>query len=195
MKKFIFGVVASLMTLNANATLINIYDTDTYLYSVAKSQSIIASAAAPSATVDSDYIFYSDSGISGSSIFPDSYNTTFVLTATGFIDTSLYSALQFFHDDGITVSVAGTNLYTFDANTALTSSSWLTLSDTGLQAFDLLFWENQGYATLKVLAQLRDGTGTELAKIATASVSIPEPSTLFIFSLGLLSLAYARRKA
>jgi hypothetical protein len=195
MKTFIFGVVASLMTLNANAGLINIYDTDSYLYSVAKSQSVIASASAPSATVDSDYIFYSDSGISGSSIFPDSYNTTFVLTATGFIDTSLYSALQFFHDDGITVSVAGTNLYTFDANTALTSSSWLTLSDTGLQAFDLLFWENQGYATLKVLGQLRDGTGTELAQIATASVSIPEPSTLFIFSLGLLSLAYARRKA
>lgn len=195
MKKFIFGAVASLMTLSANAGLINIYDTDTYLYSVAKSQSVINSASAPSATVDSDYLFYSDSGISGSSIFPNSYNTTFVLTATGFIDTSLYSALQFFHDDGITVSVAGANLYTYDANTSLKSSSWLTLNNTGLQAFDLLFWENQGYATLKVLGQLRDGTGTELAQITTASVSIPEPSALFIFSLGLLCVAGARRKS
>lgn len=202
MKKIIIAAVASLMTLNVNAALINIYETSSYLNNITESQSVINSAASSTTSFESDYIFYSDVAASqqngpgfdltsqNAPGFAVANNDTFVFTATGFLDTSLYSALQFFHDDGITVSLAGNAIYTYDANTAKKDSGLLTFADTGMVAFDLLFWENTGAATLLTYGVLRNGTqATEVAKIA----SVPAPGVMALFGLGLLSLVAARR--
>jgi len=203
MKKIIIAAVASLIALNANAALINIYETDSHLQSIADSQAVINSAANPTTSFESNNIFYSDVAASqqnGTGFdltsqnapgFAVANNDTFVFTATGFLDTSLYSALQFFHDDGITVSLAGSTFYEVNKNTAKKDSGLLTFADTGMEAFNLLFWENQGAATLLTYGVLRNGTqATEVARIA----SVPAPGVMALFGLGLISLVVTRRQ-
>ena len=191
MKKIIIAAVASLMTLNANAALINIYETNSSLNNIAQSETVINSSTAPTYSFESENIFYSDAAAHGAPGFDNGHNETFVLTATGFLDTSLYSALQFFHDDGMTVSLAGNAVYSYNANTAKRDSGLISFADTGLVSFDLLFWENYGAATLLTYGVLRSGTqATEVAKIA----SVPAPGAMALFGLGLLSLVAARRR-
>ncbi len=191
MKKIIIAAVASLMALNANAALINIYESNSYLSNIAQSQAVINSATTPTSSFESGNIFYSDVAADGAPGFDNGHNDTFVLTATGFLDTSLYSALQFFHDDGMTVSLAGNPVYTYNANTAKRDSGLISFADTGLVSFDLLFWENTGAATLLTYGVLRSGTqATEVATIA----SVPAPGAMALFGLGLLSLVAARRR-
>ena len=116
MKKVILGALTFLLALNANATLISIYETNSNLSNIAQSQAVIDSANSADTSFDSDSIFFSDVGRNGASAFTGGHHTTFVLTASGMLDTSLYSALQFFHDDGIDVSLAGNSLYTYTSD-------------------------------------------------------------------------------
>ncbi|GAA0813633.1 hypothetical protein GCM10009111_09300 [Colwellia asteriadis] len=200
MKKFILGALTLLLTLNASATVISIYESNSALNSIAQSQTVINNAAAADTTLTSNNIFFSDSGHHGASAFQGGHNTTFVLTATGMIDTSLYSALKFFHDDGIDVSLGGNSLYTYNANTALRNSGWKTFADTGMTTFDLLFWENGGAASILVYGQLRANQTSEVANFATigsqssVTVAVPEPTTLAILGLGLLGLVSRKVK-
>ena len=108
------------------------------------------------------------------------------------IDTSLYSGLQFFHDDGIDVNLGGDSLYSYNRNTGLRDSGWKTFADTGMTSFDLLFWENGGAASILVYGRLRNGQATEIANFTT--VSVPEPSTIAILGLGLLGLVARKAK-
>ncbi len=186
MKRIILGALTLLLALNANATLINIYESNSGLSSIAQSQSVIDNAISADTTINSDNIFFSDWGHHGASAFPGGHNSTFVLTASGMIDTSLYSGLKFFHDDGIDVSLGGDSLYRFNRNTGLKDSGWKTFADTGMTSFDLLFWENGGAASILVYGQLRNGQTTEVANFS--AVSVPEPSTIAILGLGLLAL-------
>ncbi len=196
MKKFIVGVFTSLLALNANATLINIYETNSGLSNIAQAQSVIDNAAAADTTFNSDTILFSDTQSHrnqyGASAFPGSHKTTFVLTASGTIDTSLYSALKFRHDDGIDVSLGGNSLYTYNGNTALKSSGWRSFADTGVESFDLLFWENAGAGSIFVHGLLRNGQTQEVANFST--VAVPEPTTVAILGLGLLALVSRRVK-
>ena len=188
MKRIILGALTLLLALNANATLINIYESNSGLSSIAQSQSVIDNAISADTTINSDNIFFSDWGHHGASAFPGGHNSTFVLTASGMIDTSLYSGLKFFHDDGLDVSLGGDSLYRFNRNTGLKDSGWKTFADTGMTSFDLLFWENGGAASILVYGQLRNGQTTEVANFSAVSVSVPEPSTIAILGLGLLAL-------
>ncbi|HBY88828.1 MAG TPA: hypothetical protein DEO86_23500, partial [Colwellia sp.] len=178
MKKIILGALTLLLALNANATLINIYESNSGLSSIAQSQSVIDNAISADTTINSNNIFFSDWNHHGASAFPGGHNNTFVLTASGMIDTSLYSGLQFFHDDGIDVNLGGDSLYSYNRNTGLRDSGWKTFADTGMTSFDLLFWENGGAASILVYGQLRNGQATEIANFTT--VSVPEPSTIAI---------------
>ncbi len=201
MKKVIFGVLVSLFAINANAALIKMYEADTYLHSIAGSRSVINGSGGADTSFDSGTIFFDDTGRYGAAAFPGGHDTTFVLTATGYVDTSLYSALKFSHDDGFTASIAGSSIYTFDANTSLMNSGWIPFADTGLQSFDLLFWENQGYATLLVYGQLRDTQISEVAHIASVSGiapapgSVPAPSSFLLLGLALIVYGTYRRIA
>lgn len=192
MKRIILGALTLLLALNANATLINIYESNSGLSSIAQSQSVIDNAISADTTINSDNIFFSDWGHHGASAFPGGHNSTFVLTASGMIDTSLYSGLKFFHDDGIDVNLGGDSLYRFNRNTGLKDSGWKTFADTGMTSFDLLFWENGGAASILVYGQLRNGQTTEVANFSAASV--PEPSTIAILGLGLLALVARKTK-
>ena len=192
MKKIILGALTLLLALNANATLINIYESNSGLSSIAQSQSVIDNAISADTTINSDNIFFSDWNHHGASAFPGGHNNTFVLTASGMIDTSLYSGLQFFHDDGIDVNLGGDSLYSYNRNTGLRDSGWKTFADTGMTSFDLLFWENGGAASILVYGQLRNGQATEIANFTT--VSVPEPSTIAILGLGLLGLVARKAK-
>lgn len=192
MKKIILGALTLLLALNANATLINIYESNSGLSSIAQSQSVIDNAISADTTINSDNIFFSDRGHHGASAFPGGHNSTFVLTASGMIDTSLYSGLQFFHDDGIDVNLGGDSLYSYNRNTGLRDSGWKTFADTGMTSFDLLFWENGGAASILVYGQLRNGQATEIANFT--AVSVPEPSTIAILGLGLLGLVARKAK-
>lgn len=191
MKKILFGAVASLLALNANAALINIYESDSTISSIAQSNAVIGNAGSATTSTESDTIFFSDVGHHGAPSFPNNHTETFVLTATGMLDTSLYSALSFYHDDGIIASLAGEELYVFNKNTGLKDSGWHTFSDTGMESFDLLFWENGGAASVLVYGLLRDGGTSEVAQIAS---SVPAPATSALLGLGLISLMVARRR-
>lgn len=81
-------------------------------------------------------------------------------------------------------------MYTFDGNTGLKDSGWNMFADTGVELFDLMYWENTGAGSLLVYGMLRDGGASEVAK-----VSVPAPTTMAFFALGLMGLAAARRKA
>ena len=197
MKNIIIGALTLLFSLNTNATLINIYETNSGLSNIGQAQAVIDNALTVDTTLTSDNIFFSDIGENGAGAFPGGHHTTFVLTATGIIDTSLYSALKFFHDDGIDVNLGGNSLYSYNANTPIRDSGWKTFSDTGLTSFDLLFWENGGAASILVYGQLRDGLTaeiqpTEIANFST--VAVPEPSTIAIFAIGLLGLVSRKMK-
>lgn len=192
MKKIILGALTLLLALNANATLINIYESNSGLSSIAQSQSVIDNAISADTTINSNNIFFSDWNHHGASAFPGGHNNTFVLTASGMIDTSLYSGLQFFHDDGIDVNLGGDSLYSYNRNTGLRDSGWKTFADTGMTSFDLLFWENGGAASILVYGRLRNGQATEIANFTT--VSVPEPSTIAILGLGLLGLVARKAK-
>lgn len=192
MKRIILGALTLLLALNVNATLINIYESNSGLSSIAQSQSVIDNAISADTTINSNNIFFSDWNHHGASAFPGGHNNTFVLTASGMIDTSLYSGLQFFHDDGIDVNLGGDSLYSYNRNTGLRDSGWKTFADTGMTSFDLLFWENGGAASILVYGQLRNGQATEIANFTT--VSVPEPSTIAILGLGLLGLVARKAK-
>ena len=191
MKKFILGALVSLLALNVNAALINIYESNSSISSIAQSQAVIDSASSADTSIDSNNIFFDDRDLYGADAFPDSHNTTFVLTATGMLDTSIYSALSFYHDDGMTVSLGGNSLYTYDGNTGYRYSELLTIADTGMTSFDLLFWENYGGATLLTYGTLRSTGVTEVANIIT----VPAPAPLALLSLALMGFAVSRRKA
>jgi hypothetical protein len=191
MKKIILGALASLLALNANAALINIYESNSSINNIAQSQAVIDNASSANTTVDSDNVFFSDWGHHSAPAFPGGHNNTFVLTATGMVDTSLYSALKFFHDDGIDVSLGSNSLYSFNGNTALKDSGWNMFADTGMESFDLLFWENGGAASVLVYGTLRDSGTSEIAKIST----VPGPSSIAFLALGLMGLVFARRRA
>ncbi len=192
MKKIILGALTFLLALNANATLINIFESGSGLSNISQSESIIDDAIAADTTFNSENIFFSDYGHHDATAFPGGHNHTFVLTASGMLDTSLYSGLKFFHDDGIDVNLDGDSLYRFNGNTGLKDSGWKTFDDTGLVSFDLLFWENGGAASLLVYGMLRDGQTSEVANFS--SVPVPEPSTLAIFALGVLGLVSRKVK-
>jgi hypothetical protein len=196
MKKFIIGVFTSLLALNANATLINIYETNSGLGSIAQAQSVIDNAVAADTSFESDNILFSDTQSHRNQFdaapLLGGHNTTFVLTAFGTIDTSLYAALKFHHDDGIDVNIGGESLYTYNRNTALRNSGWQYFADTGIETFDLLFWENAGEGSIFVHGLLRDGQTQEVANFS--SVAVPEPTTVAVLGLGLLALVSRRVK-
>ncbi len=196
MKQFIVVLFTSLLALNAHATLINIYESNSGLGSIAQAQSVIDNAIAANTTFNSDTILLSDTQAHrnqfDASPIPGNHNATFVLTATGTIDTSLYAALKFHHDDGIDVNIGGNNLYTFNSNTPLRDSGWQYFADTGIESFDLLFWENIGEGSIFVHGLLRNGQTQEVANFSTAAV--PEPTTIAVLGLGLLALVSRRVK-
>lgn len=199
MKKILLGIAASFLAFNANAALINIYETNTNLGSIAQAEAVIAGSSGADTSFDSSTIFFSDAGYTwnstAASTFPGGHTTTFVLQASGMVDTSFYSALWFGHDDGIDVDVDGSDLYTFNANTAFRNSGEKTLgASAGLQSFNLLFWENHGAATVAVWGKNRSTNSWEIANISTAA-SVSEPATLALFGLGLIGLSLTRRRA
>jgi hypothetical protein len=103
---------------------------------------------------------------------------------------------------GNQVVIAGSTMHSFE-----TDSGSAIFNAAGLYAINIQYFENSGYAGLEFWGSNGSGTcivgraanciGTAAtgAFYSTASTSAPEPGTLTMFTIGLGTLAWARRRS
>lgn len=196
----VLASAAALFVQTADAVIINIYDTDADMFSIADAQAVIDTSSGPDAVAHSSTIWLSDVGTDfgygAGAPFPGASNTTFVAEILGTVDTDLYSYLFVAHDDGVRLNLDDTVLYEYGAPTDLLGSPLLDLGvAAGIRSFAGIFYENAGEADLFLLGWRRgaDTIDWEIARIGDP-ISVPEPSTLTLLGLGLLAFGAAKRR-
>ena len=130
-------------------------------------------------------------------------NETFVVNVTGFVEILTDGMYTFGTnaDDGLKLEIGGNSvIYDDNMHSAQDRFGSLFLS-AGMHSLDLVFWERRGGASLELFAtsgqrssfdsSFRLVGDTQNGGLAT---SVPEPSTLAIFALGVIGLASRRFK-
>ena len=195
----------------ANAGLITqLFDTDVNITNLAQATNTILGThgTVTELMAVTDVInFWDGSGGEGhfnpSLSFLGNTKQTFVVNVTGFVEILTDGMYTFGTnaDDGLKLDIDGISvIYDDSMHPAHDRFGSLFLS-AGMHSLDLVFWENEGGASLELFAtsgqrgsfdnSFRLVGDTQNGGLAT---SVPEPTTLAIFALGMIGLASRRFK-
>lgn len=180
--------------------VVNIYDTGTAISSLddAIVQTLIAGN--PTTTGQYNVIDFSDQG--NGTAFPIGNPETFVATAEGSFEITQAGnyTFQAFHDDGVRVSINGTQVVNSPLPTAPISSFGTIFLTAGFHDLSVLYFERFSQAELQIsLANGAGVTNTGLFRNVTFAAPSPptpvsEPASFAIFTLGLFGIGAKRLK-
>ncbi len=195
----IFAIV--LLCGTANATLIEVWQSQTNLLTISDADSLIASGDATftdsySGLIDFDDLGDGTRGFNSLDIpWLGGVDTNFAARLTGSIDMVAAAIWDIFvdHDDGVRVSVNGTQIIEFAGLTDNFLSHGIASLGAGQNIVEVIFFEHGGGASLELYAGPQYTVGPDdLIGLRT----VPEPGTLALLGIGLLGMGLVgRRKA
>lgn len=204
MKKILAGCLAVMFgffSLGANAALIEIWQSDTGLFSLADADALIASGDADIHQVYDGLIDFDDEGDATRGInsldipWPGGVNTDFAARISGSIDVVADAIWGIFinHDDGVRVSLNGVEIILADglADNRLSGNQFNAALHAGSNFVEIIFFEHLGGASLEFYAAPGGTVGADdLAGLRT----VPEPGTLALLGVGLFGMGLASRR-